>query len=216
MAKTGESYTAARRILIAQGDRPEPITVAWQPPLSEESLTRGTGHGWAYWFALLDDWGATNHSHTEIAAWLGAEHGAPSWWRQGITVGYERARGMRAVGQHAEGFTIGVTRTLPIGVDDLYAMFVSAIEAGRWLPGAELRVRKANPPRSIRYDWEDGTSRVVVSFDPVGATKSRLTINHERLADADSAAEMKSWWKRRITAFPNAESSPSASRLRAS
>ena len=31
MAKTGESYTTARRMLISKGDRPEPVQVEWTP-----------------------------------------------------------------------------------------------------------------------------------------------------------------------------------------
>jgi hypothetical protein len=215
MAKTGESYTAARRILIAQGDHPEPITSTWQPPVSEESITRGTGHGWSHWLGLLDAWGGTKHTHTEIAAWLAAEHDVPSWWRQAVTVGYERARG-RALGQQASGFTIGVSKTFSVGVEDLFAAFRSMVEAGTWLPAAELRVRKVNEPKSIRYDWDDGSTRVIATFDASSSGKSRLTINHERLPDAETAAEMKTWWRSRLAAFPAAEAPAAAGQLRAS
>ena len=55
----------------------------------------GTGRSHAEWFALLDAWGATEHTHTEIARWLSETQGIPGWWTQNITVNYERARGMR-------------------------------------------------------------------------------------------------------------------------
>ena len=58
-------------------------------------MRNATGKGHGEWFGLLDAWGATDHSHTEIARWLNAEHGVPGWWSQNITVNYERARGMR-------------------------------------------------------------------------------------------------------------------------
>ena len=48
------------------------------------------------WFALLDAWGATGHSHTEIARWLHETHGVPGWWSQNITVE------LRAGARHAE------------------------------------------------------------------------------------------------------------------
>ena len=39
MAKTGESYTAARRVLIAGGDRPEAEAPAFAPPTSDAAAT---------------------------------------------------------------------------------------------------------------------------------------------------------------------------------
>src|SRR4051794_36658675 len=67
MTKTGESYTAARRMLIAHGERPEPAPVAFEPPMSVEKVTEATGRSWEQWFALLDEWGAIGRSHTEMA-----------------------------------------------------------------------------------------------------------------------------------------------------
>jgi hypothetical protein len=57
MAKTGESYTAARRMLIADGDRPE-MAPAFEPPVAEYRVVEATGRGWQEWFAVLDEWGA--------------------------------------------------------------------------------------------------------------------------------------------------------------
>lgn len=36
-------------------------------------------------------------------------------------------------------------------------------------------------------------------FDPAGEEKSRVALSHERLPDADSADEMKTWWRERLT-----------------
>jgi len=54
MSRTGESYTAARRMLIASGDRPEAEAPAFAPPTSEEAVVEATGRGWAEWVAMLD------------------------------------------------------------------------------------------------------------------------------------------------------------------
>ena len=48
---------------------------------------------------MLDGWEAASRSHTEIARWLREEHGVDGWYSQSITVGYERARGLRAPGE---------------------------------------------------------------------------------------------------------------------
>ena len=75
-------------------------------------MERATGKRHAEWFALLDAWGATEHTHTEIARWLSETHAFPGWWVQNVTVAYERARGMRAPHQMRDGFSISVTRTI--------------------------------------------------------------------------------------------------------
>jgi hypothetical protein len=46
------------------------------------------------WFDLLDEWGASERRHAEIARWLSEEQGVAGWDAQSVTVGYERARSM--------------------------------------------------------------------------------------------------------------------------
>ena len=201
MAKTGESYTAARRILIATGDRPETPTADFEPPVADEKVAEATGRGWQGWFRVLDEWGALRRTHTEIARWLREEHGVDGWYSQSITVGYERARGLRAPGEHADGFAITASRTIAVPVERLFEVFDDEALRARSLPGAELHVRTATAPRSARYDWEDGSTRVIVGFDDLGERKSRVSLSHERLPDADTAEAMKAFWRERLTAL---------------
>jgi hypothetical protein len=199
MAKTGESYTAARRMLIAQGQRPDAEPAPFEPPVAEERVADATGQGWQAWFEVLDGWGAAGRPHTEIARWLREEHGVDGWYSQSITVGYERARGLRAPGQRPDGFVAGASRTVAVPVERLFEAFTDDALRELWLPGAELRVRTATAPRTARYDWEDGSTRVIVGFEAAGDSKSRVALSHERLPDADTAEEMKSWWRERLT-----------------
>ena len=62
IAKTGESYTAARRMLIATGDRPESAAAEFKPPVTDERVAEATGRGWQAWFEILDGWNATSRS----------------------------------------------------------------------------------------------------------------------------------------------------------
>lgn len=199
MGKTGESYTAARRMLIANGDRPDVAMTQFEPPVADERVVEATGRGWQAWFEVLDEWGAPTHIHTEIARWLREEHGVDGWYAQSITVGYERARGLRAPGEHADGFAITASRTIAVQVERLFDTFEDPRLRERWLPGADLRTRTATAPRSARYDWEDGSTRVIVGFEDLGESKSRVSLSHERLPDAETADEMKSWWRERLT-----------------
>jgi hypothetical protein len=201
MVKTGESYTAARRMLIAGGDRPEAPAPEFKPPVADEKVTEVTGRGWQAWFEVLDEWGAARRTHTEIARWLREEHRVENWYSQSITVGYEQARGLRAPGEHADGFAVSASKTIAVPVERLFEAFDDQALLEQWLPGADLRLRTATAPKSARYDWEDGSTRVNVGFEDMGEAKSRVALSHERLPDADTADGMKAWWRERLTAL---------------
>jgi hypothetical protein len=201
MEKTGESYTAARRQLIAAGERPGTDTAEFEPPMSDEAIRERTGRGWDEWFGLLDGWNAASRPHPEIARWLREEQDVDGWSAQSVTVGYERARGLRAPGQRPEGWSVTASKTIGVPVERLFAAFDDESQRERWLPGAELHLRTASEPKSARYDWEDGSSRVIVGFYAKGDDKSQVALEHARLPDADTAEEMKAWWRGRVAAL---------------
>ena len=158
-------------------------------------MRRGSGRGHQEWFALLDAWGATEHTHTEIARWLNDTQGVPGWWSQNITVNYERARGMRRPGQMADGFSINVTRTIAVGQEPLFAAITSATTRKRWLPGVTLRSRPTRAEWTARFDWADPPSRIVFTVTPKGPGKSLVAVGHEKLPDAEAAERLKTAWR---------------------
>ena len=196
MDKTGESYTSARAALLtaAEPDATESPALT----MSDDAIRERTGRGWEDWFDLLDEWGATERSHKEIATWLREQHDTGGWNSQSITVSYERARGLRAVGEHADGFTVTASKTIDVPVDALYDAFVDEQQRRRWLPDAELRERTATRPKSARFDWGDTTTRVVVGFESKANGKSLAALAHERLPDAAEAERMKAFWRERV------------------
>jgi hypothetical protein len=196
MEKTGESYTAARAVLLA-AQEPK-ATEGPALTMSDEAIRRRTGRGWEEWFDLLDAWGAAERTHTEIARWVAHEHSADGWDAQAVTVSYERASGRRAIGEHADGFSITVSKTVAVPVERLFEAFVDASVRERWLPGGELRERTTQKPKSARFDWGDGETRVNVGFLAKGDEKSTAALAHERLADADEASRMKAFWRDRV------------------
>jgi hypothetical protein len=196
MEKTGERYAAARAALLA-ADEPKTTDVP-VITVSDEVIRRRTARGWEEWFDLLDDSGAIAKPHAEIARWLRSEHAIDGWSSQSITVSYERARGRRAVGEHADGFVITAQKTVAVPVERLYDAFVDEALRERWLPGADLRERIATKPKSARFDWADGRTRLVVGFEPKGETKSVVALEHARLSDAEEADRMKAFWRERV------------------
>jgi hypothetical protein len=201
MEKTGESYTSARTALLAgrepkRQDAPALAT-------SDEEIRRRTGRGWEEWFDLLDEWGALERPHREAARWVAAQLGIDplAWAAQAITVSYERARGLRAVGERADGFAVTVSKTVAAPVERLYDAFVDESLRARWLPDGTLRERTATRPRSARFDWGDGETRVHVTFVAKGPEKSTAAVEHRRLADAEEADRAKARWGERLAAL---------------
>ena len=213
--KTGESYTAARAQLIRRADahasahpstdeaasEARPTEQPMELPTSDDAIRNGTGHDWARWFGLLDAWGATERRHAEIARWLREEHGVDSWWAQSVTVGYERARGMRAKHQMASGFAVSVNRTIAVPMDRLKTAFTDASIRRRWLPDGALRRRQTRAETSARFDWPEPPSLLIVGFTGKGETKTSVAIQHERLPDQAAADRFKAFWRERVTAL---------------
>jgi uncharacterized protein YndB with AHSA1/START domain len=198
MEKTGESYTAARSNLLTAE---EPAAIDGTAlATSDEKIRQRTGRGWEEWFDLLDDWGAAGRTHREIARWVAEQQGVVplAWNAQAVAGSYERARGLRAVGEHADGFTVTASKTVAAPVERLYDAFVDDLERRRWLPDGDLRERTATRPRSVRFDWGDGVSRVHVTFVAKDAAKSLATVAHARLPDAAEAERMKAYWRERV------------------
>ncbi|HET9345717.1 MAG TPA: DUF4287 domain-containing protein [Candidatus Limnocylindrales bacterium] len=210
MAKTGESYTAARRQLIrkasetaeqhpvaaeAEAATAPATAVPAELLTSDDSMRKATGKGHGEWFAILDTWGATGHTHTEIARWLNAEHGVAGWWSQNITVNYERARGMRRPGQMADGFSVSATRTIGAEPEQILKAFTDAAVRKRWLPGAPMRQRPTRAALTARFDWAEPKSRVVVIVGEKGTGKAVVTVTCEQVPDADAAEALKARWR---------------------
>lgn len=204
MDKTGESYTAARAMLL----RAEPsMNGAGAPTLktSDEKIRERTGRGWEEWFAMLDDWGAADRSHRDIARWLAEQMGIHplAWNAQAITASYELTRGLREVGEKADGFAITASRTVDVPVERLYEAVVPPAARRDWLPDDRLTERTATRPKSARFDWGDGPTRVHVTFLARGESKSTVALEHRRLADAGEADRMKSYWRERLATLKN-------------
>lgn len=223
MEKTSESYTAARRVLIAKaaaaghadlaGNEAPPgveATAAGSPTgvspdrPADEAVISKTGRSWEDWFALLDAWNGTSRPHAEIARWLVTEHDVPGWWAQSITVTYERARGLRLAGQGRDGkYSVSASRTVNVPVEVLYQAFADTAVRNRWLPDAPLEVTTATKPKSVRGRWTTDGSRLVAGFDTKGESKSLVGVAHEKLPDADAARAAKQFWVARLTDLKN-------------
>jgi len=196
MSKTGERYTSARRQLLAKSDPPVLPVTSHEPPHGPTSNTL------TEWFAVLDEWGARDRRHAEIARWLGAEKGVPPWWTQDITVRYERHIGRRVVGQRVDStFSATGTKTIAVAPDVARAAWTDENVRRRWLPDVRLIQRPNRARAAARFDVNDGEGRLIVSFDPRGDERTMVAIEHEKLTDQAQTKRWSALWRERLKAL---------------
>jgi hypothetical protein len=201
MAKTGESYTAARTQVLRKraptSTKPASpsSTLAVIAGMSDASVRAKTGKNWLEWTHALDAIGAASLPHREIAARLHADFAVGDWWAQMVTVGYERIRGLREKGQRRDGgYEVSKSKTFGVPLARLYAAFA---ERRRWLGDIAATVRRATDRKSMRLTWPDGT-KVEAMFFAKGEGKSMVAIAHGGLETRAAADRLRTFWGERL------------------
>jgi hypothetical protein len=160
-------------------------------PLSDASVKAKTGRTWNQWFALLDKAGAAKMTHAAIAKLIATRHKIPGWWAQAVTVGYERARGMRKVNETLAGFRTSVSRTLDAGKDVAFDAWDNAKTRAAFLKEA-VDFSTRNPGKNLRFTWKMG--RVEVRFVVKGPKKTQVTVDHTGLKSKADVGRFKAQW----------------------
>jgi hypothetical protein len=219
MQKTGESYTAARAQILAKKplsrtrtDSPAKVappappaaTFAALAGMTDAAIRAKTGCDWKAWVEALDYAGVADWSHRAIAEHVRTKFGIGPWWSQAVTVGYERIKGLREIGQRRgesdRTFEANKSRTYAVPVARLYRAWADARLRKRWLAETGLTVRQSTPERSLRITWNDGSS-VELWFLSKGAGKSTVQVQHRKLASKAAADERKAYWSERLEAL---------------
>lgn len=242
-AKTGERYTTARRHVLARRarhltDGPIATDAAGRPPVpahggtapiasvkgavSDAATRDRTGHGLSHWFAILDEFGAVQKGHTAAARHLREVHGVSSWYAQGITVAYERARGLRAPNQRSTGtFEFSASKVLASDVPTVLAAIRDARQRRRWMASADrtlastlasaldaagakgLAIDSRGRAR-VRYPWSG--SRVDIYVEPKRTSKATavrtvILVTQQNLSSRDLMETRRSQWRGALEAL---------------
>jgi hypothetical protein len=213
MKTTGESYTTARRHVVARAahagarssaaasaapSRNPSIDHAAIAGMSDDKIERQTGHDWSDWLRLLDAEGADIMIHRDIARLVHDKYGVAGWWSQTVTVGYERLKGRRAIGQRMSGsYEASKSRTFDVPVSTLFKACADDKARTRWLDGVDATVRTATAPKTLRLQWPDGTI-VAFWFTSKGPRKSAVALAHTKLASKAALDTAKTEWAARL------------------
>lgn len=235
MSKTGERYTAARRYVLAARDASasvtepartaaRPASTSAAPPargaVADAKVLERTGHDLGHWFGVLDTFGAVRHGHTAAARHLREAHGVDGWYSQGITVAYERARGVRAVNQRVDGkFGASVSKTVPLAADAVAAWFTSPRRRTRWtatLDSVLARLLaaavKGTAPKGLwlhgsgqyrcRDRWADGVFQLMLM--PKSGDRTTVLVEHSLVATRTGVEHYRRQWRAALTALADA------------
>lgn len=197
MERTGERYAAARAALLNAAPAGPAAETPWLAT-SDDRIRERTGRGWEEWFDALDEWGAADRSHREIARWVAGQLDVVplAWNAQAVTASYERTRGLREAGQHADGYTATAQRTIGVPVPTAY----DAVADSGWAP-VELRERSTTRPTTAHYDVADGGGRVHIRIDATPDGRSTVSVQHARLADAAAREAVRAQWRAALLAL---------------
>ena len=222
-AKTGERYTTARRHVLkdltsrslksASPARPAP---AAKGGLSDARTREKTGHGLDHWFAVLDRFGGPEQGHTALARHLYEEHAVPGWHSQGITVAYERARGVRDVNQRCDGeYEVSVSKVVNAAAADVVKALADARQRRQWSAGTDPDLVKAlsaalggkdakgivvRPDGLGRFRYKWGGTTVQLYLLPKGKKVSIVATN-SKLADAAMVEARRAVWRAALNAL---------------
>lgn len=164
--------------------------------ISSDAVKAKTGRTWNEWLKILDAENAKQMPHKEIAQLLYDKYHVSAWWAQAVTVGYEQARGLRAVHQQAGGYTASASKTFNAPLNKLYAACADENARVKWIGKKNYVISKVTPNKSLRIGWgKDNATRVDFNLYAKGETKSMLQIQHERLANAAQATKQKTFWR---------------------
>lgn len=222
--KTGESYTVARRHILhkraAQRPAPPAKTKAAtsRGGMSDAAIRRKTGHGLDHWFAVLDAFDPKAKSHTDRARHLHTEHGVPDWYCQGVTVAWERAKGLRVTNQSCAGtFQVNVSKAVPASVRDVADAIGDAQRRALWLSSADPALRRAvdaafsgAKPRAIdmktplyarlRFPWDGATVEIRITGKAKGGTTT-VVADNSNLPDHALVELRRAQWKAALEAL---------------
>lgn len=159
--------------------------------MSDAALKAKTGRTWDQWFTLLDKAGAAKMTHGAIAKLVATRHKIPGWWAQSVTVGYERARGLRKVNETLAGFRTGVSRTLDAGMDAAFGAWDNAKTRAALLK-EKVDLSTRNPGKNLRFAWKVG--RVEVRFVVKSPKKTQVTVDHTGLKSESQVDKFKTQW----------------------
>ena len=177
---------------------------------SDAAVKAKTGRDWAAWFELLDRSGAQKLKHKQITELLTGKHAVPNWWSQMVTVEYERARGLRARHEKADGFSVSVSKTVATTLGNLYETTANGTKRSKWFPKGVFEPSSQTKGKYLRGAWNK-TARLEIGFYAKGPGKAQIALQVNKLPDQSSVDAELATWRAALAKLQTLLEKPSAS-----
>lgn len=167
------------------------------------AVAKVSGRPWDEWVAELDERGARDLPHAEIAKLafdlMPESVKSRGWWAQGAAIAYGQQKGLRVAGQSSTGdFQVAASRTIAADKDGALAAWRELAEGPTEHDGVpvdgEATTSSTEKWRYWRIALADG-SRVSVNVSDKGAGKVAVAVNHTKLEFADDVERWRAYWK---------------------
>ncbi len=169
----------------------------YRPAISDVAVIAKTGLSWEQWFKTLDKAGAAGLDHKSIVKLAGREGGAGPWWRQMVTVEYERARGLREKHETVTGYSVSVSKTVGASVGALYAATAEAKRRRKWFPAGEVKVSSQTQYKYFSASWNGG-ARLEINFYAKPGGKAQIAVQVNKLAKKSDVERERAAWKKAL------------------
>jgi hypothetical protein len=98
----------------------EAMSEAATKRISDSALRSKTKRTWNEWFSILDEVGAKELTHKDIAYYIYKNYNLSPWWSQMITVTYEQECRLRSRYQRPDGYSLSASKVLNCSTDKAY------------------------------------------------------------------------------------------------
>jgi hypothetical protein len=206
IAKKTPAPRAAASVKRAASARPTtspaaPVVDTSLFPCGDAALRAATGKGWNEWLAVLDAAGAAAKGRDHQQIWdltMQSLPAAAGWWGQMISVGYERARGLREKHETCAGdFQSTLSKTLPVPLFAAFAAWADEELRQNWLDAPGLDFTKLNAGKNIRARWPDG-SLLDIRFNASGPDRCQIVVDTMKLSNAEAVQKAKAFWQQQF------------------
>lgn len=166
----------------------------WTPSISDEKVKAATGRCWMGWFTILNKANAGARSHKEIVQLIHGK-GCPGWWSQMIAVEFERTRKGRQKHERPDGYSVSITKVMPVGLSRLFAAVTDRETRGKWFPKGVFEETSKTKDKYWRGTWKKD-ARLEVGFYAKGAGKAQVALQVNKLPFADAVEKERAAWKK--------------------
>jgi hypothetical protein len=149
-----------------------------------QAAERATNRTWDAWLRFMDEIGAQNLSHHDIATKvleeLDGKMDNPAWWAQSVTVAYEQYMDRRIPGQRPDGtFQTSVSKATKLGMQELmdkWVDFAAGDQDVRSIIAGDPRVSGTDKRITWRTKGHDGSDIRITSEPKKDDTASIIAV----------------------------------------